>query len=145
MNAYIQSSLEKKEGKSSTVSSLKAVVSFLYCLQIILFSVLGTLMGVIVDDTLDVTGSMKWTAGVQFTVIAGLSLLGSLIPKGAFAINPKAIGLSLDKQESVDEEIERAQDEETYKTEVDDAALRNSMGSPVILDLDTIPRAMPRT
>lgn len=142
MNAYIQSSLEKREAHSSGVSSLKAVVSFLYCFQIVVFSVAGTLMGVIVDRSNDFEQSMKVTAGVQFTVIAGMSLVATFVPKGAFAINPKAIGISLEMEQKQDEENQGAAQDEDGDKEED---LRRSIGSPVMLDLDTIPRAMPAT
>ena len=159
LNAYVQSSLEQCEEHKSGISSLKAVISFLYCFQIVLFAVLGTLLGRMVDESVDLHDTFVWAAGVQFTIISVLSISASFIPKGSWALNPKVIGIGVDIQQEQDEgiqssekrdaetagEADRRQNSGNVKRErqsVEDDRKR-SMRSPVLLELDTIPRAMP--
>lgn len=122
------------------------MVSFLYCFQITLYAGLGTLMGQLVDGSGDIQGTLWWTCGVQFTIISVMSLLSTLVPKGAFALNPKVIGVALDMQQEQKErgdveqgevEVEKGAPEDVEET------WRRSMGSPILLQIDTIPRAMP--
>lgn len=135
LNAYVQSSLEKSE-ENKGVSSLKAVVSFLYCFQIVLYAGLGTLMGDMVDGSGDIQSTLWWVCGVQFTVISVMNFASTFVPKGACKLNPKVIGIALEQQQ--DEEKGKGKDSPDA-----DEVWRRSIGSPVILEADTMPRAMP--
>ncbi|KAG7095681.1 hypothetical protein E1B28_006396 [Marasmius oreades] len=99
--AYIQATLAKIESKDSSVSSLGAVMAFLYVLYIIVYAVLSTVLGNWVDKRLAgaSTGSalaverardaLKYIGGVQFTILCIVVITSTFIPKGSFAFNPK--------------------------------------------------------
>ncbi|BGP40563.1 hypothetical protein JCM10449v2_004525 [Rhodotorula kratochvilovae] len=93
--AYIQSSLSDLRFHQTDVSGPRRILS----------SVLG---GVIDDDFVangNITTSLRQVGGVQFSVGCGVILAASLIPRGAFALNPKVLnGAPLQGQEGAEEE-----------------------------------------
>lgn len=150
MNAYVQASLEHRDAHKTGISSLKAVVSFMYFFQVVAYSVLGTTIGKLADGTNDFQGTLMYTCGVQFTIVGGMSFLATFVPRGSWAINPKAIGMSLDVQrEELEAEARKAergeQGEQGDEEEFSEDDPRRSFSSPVILALDTIPRTLPST
>lgn len=114
--AYIQSTLDKVESRDPDVSSLGAVMSFLYVLYIILYSVISSTLGRFVDSRLrGLTGAateqpardvLRMVAGVHFTVLAAVIISSTFIPKGSFSLNPKAIDVI---PGAVDEETDGVQ------------------------------------
>ncbi|KAJ7281053.1 major facilitator superfamily domain-containing protein [Mycena rebaudengoi] len=100
--AYIQSTLAKIESKDPDVSTLGAVMAFLYVTYIVLYAVLSAVLGNWVDAYLKknkpIVGTvaaareaLKYVGGVQFTVIAVVVLASTLVPRGSWALNPKII------------------------------------------------------
>ncbi|KAF2170982.1 hypothetical protein M409DRAFT_18954 [Zasmidium cellare ATCC 36951] len=101
--AYIQASLARIESKTKDVSALGAVMSFLYCTYIVIYAICNPLLGRYVDGVYERSGDTDIhpaifnIAGVQFTVLCGVMLLATLVPKGAISFNPPALyGESLD-------------------------------------------------
>lgn len=119
--AYIQASLARIESKTKDVSALGAVMSFLYCTYIVIYAICNPLLGRYVDGVYERSGETDIhpaifnVAGVQFTVLCGIMLLATLVPKvscdqpwnvfsctdhlsqGAISFNPPALyGESLD-------------------------------------------------
>ncbi|KAF9877535.1 hypothetical protein CkaCkLH20_05235 [Colletotrichum karsti] len=90
--AYIQASLARLESKEQRVSPLGAVMAFLYSFYIVSYAVANTFLGRYVDRIYnsgrDVRDALFNTAGVQFTVICGIVLLSTFIPKGSRTFNP---------------------------------------------------------
>ncbi len=99
------------------ISALGSVMAFLYSTYIVLNAVLSTVLGKVMDNDFaknnNILWSLKTVGGVQFSVCCVIILLATFVPKGAFALNPKAIGdVSLQgSNESVDEEssVERVE------------------------------------
>jgi hypothetical protein len=94
--AYIQSSLSESRFQHKRVSSLGAVMAFLYSTYIVLNAVFSSVLGNVIDrdfkKTKNILYSLKTVGGAHFTVACGVIFLSTFIPKGAFAFNPKAIG-----------------------------------------------------
>ncbi|KIM33235.1 hypothetical protein M408DRAFT_61521 [Serendipita vermifera MAFF 305830] len=89
--AYIQSSLARVESKTTGVSALGAVMSFLYVLYIVIYAILSPTLGKYVDSTIASSGvhaALYNIGGVHFTVLSAIILLATLIPKGALSLNP---------------------------------------------------------
>lgn len=95
--AYIQASLSRVEGKSVHVSSLGAVMAFLYSTYIVIYAITSPLLGSYLDSVYNNSGGinggsiregLKMTVGVQFTIIGVLVLVATMIPKGALELNP---------------------------------------------------------
>lgn len=115
--AYIQAAVGKLESRDREVSALGAVMAFLYSFYIVTYAIVGTLLGRYLDGVYNATGGsagggridggLVYTAGVQFTVIAGLVMASTFVPKGALAFNPKMLeGDGLEGTERRSEESE---------------------------------------
>ncbi|KAF9921048.1 hypothetical protein FBU30_008967 [Linnemannia zychae] len=94
--AYIQSALSKMEKPDEKVSPLGAVMAFLYSFYIILYAVLGPLLGKHIDyvkssNAGDIRPALRNVGGIMYTVVCVVLLLATFIPKGSFAINPDLI------------------------------------------------------
>lgn len=92
LNAHIQSSLSAPELKDKDVSSLSAVMSFLYSTYIILYAILNPVLGRYIDQVYNaqqtIRPAMIYTVGVQITVISVIVFLSTFIPKSSFKLNP---------------------------------------------------------
>lgn len=113
--AYIQAALARKEDEAEDVSSLGAVMSFLYSTYIVIYAICNPLLGRYADavyarneDTGGrVNGAIRNLAGVQFTIIAVVVIGSSFVPRGAFAFNPKDLyGESLDRDLNLNSPVE---------------------------------------
>jgi len=95
--AYIQSALTAGDyaSKYTDVSALGAVMAFLYSSYIVFNAVLSSVLGKVIDRDFtahkNILSSLRRVGGIQFSVCSGIILLATFVPKGAFAINPKAI------------------------------------------------------
>lgn len=98
--AYIQSSLSDKDFGHKGISALGAVMAFLYSSYIVIYAILNPVLGKIFDRDFAKTGNIHsaliHTGGIQFSVCSGIILLATLVPKGAFAFNPKILGKALE-------------------------------------------------
>lgn len=76
-------------------SPLGSVMSFLYSAYIVFNAVLSSVLGKVIDKdfvrTKTITASLRQVGGIHFSVCCGIILLATLIPRGAFAINPKRL------------------------------------------------------
>ncbi|KAG4435368.1 hypothetical protein IFR05_009154 [Cadophora sp. M221] len=114
--AYVQSQLQGEEERSRRkydgISPLSAVMSCLYSTYIVLYAIMSPLLGSYIDDVYkrrnDVHEAVKYVAGVQFSVIAGVILVVTFVPKGSFAFNPKKLNgdIMVDGEETQDEKQE---------------------------------------
>jgi hypothetical protein len=120
--AYIQSSLSDKDFGHKGVSALGAVMAFLYSSYIILYAILGPLLGKVVDKDFERNGNIYKAlvriAGIQFSVGSAIILLSTFIPKGAFALNPKVLGTPLEGE--TDTSSTAGSDETEEKKHIDD-------------------------
>jgi MFS family permease len=94
--AYIQALLQRKEGEHKDVSPLGAVMAFLYSTYIVVYAIMSPMMGRYIDrvsaaNNSDIHSGIFNVGGVQFTILMGIVLFASFIPKGAFAFNPKML------------------------------------------------------
>ncbi|KAG0241532.1 hypothetical protein BGW41_005841 [Actinomortierella wolfii] len=92
--AYIQSALAKRERPDDKVSPLGAVMAFLYAFYIVLYAVLSSILGKVVDrfkERGEMREAFKYVGGVMYTVVAVILIIATLIPKGAWALNPSII------------------------------------------------------
>ncbi|KAH7039213.1 major facilitator superfamily domain-containing protein [Linnemannia elongata] len=94
--AYIQSALSKMENPNDKVSPLGAVMAFLYSFYIILYAVLGPVLGGVVDyyfnnNNKDIHPALLRVGGIMYSVVCVILLLATFIPKGSFALNPNLI------------------------------------------------------
>lgn len=115
--AYIQASLARIESQNKNVSALGAVMAFLYSFYITTYAVAGTLLGRYLDGVYNRTGGTEgggdvrtgllFTAGVQMTVISGLVLASTFVPRGALAFNPKMISDETLEDEHIEIEEQR--------------------------------------
>jgi hypothetical protein len=87
------------ESTDKDVSALGAVMAFLYVTYIVLYAVLSTVLGNWVDKYLkqghSARDALKYVGGVQFTVLCVIMLASTLVPRGAFAFNPKVIDANI--------------------------------------------------
>jgi len=94
--AYIQASLSDHDYGHSGVSALGAVMAFLYSSYIVMNAILSSTLGKVIDKDFtknaNIYKSLQQVAGIQFSVASVLILCATLIPIGAFALNPKVIG-----------------------------------------------------
>jgi MFS family permease len=92
LNAYIQSSLGKRELKNKDVSSLSSVMAFLYCSYIAIYAILNPLLGKYIDSVYDKNQTIRpaliYTVGVQMTIVSIIIFASTFIPKGSFKLNP---------------------------------------------------------
>lgn len=103
--AYIQSAITAGgySSKYTDVSALGAVMSFLYSSYIVMNAVFSSVLGAVVDKEFTAEGniytSLQMVGGVHFTVCSVIIFLATFIPKGSFALNPKAIDGIRNEQE----------------------------------------------
>lgn len=78
------------------VSALGAVMAFLYTSYIVMNSILSTVLGKVIDKDFTKNGniyhSLQTVGGIHFSVACAIIIVSTFIPKGAFALNPKALG-----------------------------------------------------
>jgi hypothetical protein len=91
--AHIQGNLGKHENANKHCTPLHAVFSFLYIFNLIVYFVVNVFMGRIRDEYkrngYDMYNLFFWIAGVVLSVSAVVIFLGSMIPTGSLALNPK--------------------------------------------------------
>ncbi|KAK4050849.1 hypothetical protein OIV83_003271 [Microbotryomycetes sp. JL201] len=104
--AYIQSSLNNSSDiRPKDISALGATMAFLYSSYIVINAVMSTLMGRVIDRDLKANGNiynaLTQVGGIQFSVGCAIILLASLVPSGAFSLNPKMLNsMPLEGQEA---------------------------------------------
>ncbi|KAG0325540.1 hypothetical protein BGZ99_000524 [Dissophora globulifera] len=94
LSAYIQSALAKIERPDDKVSPLGAVMAFLYAFYIVVYAVLGVVLGRVIDAANakgDIHPALINVAGVMYSVVCVVLLLATFIPKNSFALNPDII------------------------------------------------------
>ena len=78
------------------ISPLGAVMSFLYSSYIIINAVLSSVLGSIIDADFtanrNIYSALTKICGIQFSVCAGIIMISTFIPRGAFAFNPREKG-----------------------------------------------------
>ena len=79
-------------------------MAFLYASHIILNAVLSTVLGRVIDR--DVVAALRQTGGVQFSVGCVIILAASLVPRGAWSVNPRVLGSTDRPQPEVVDVIE---------------------------------------
>ncbi|KAL4805597.1 hypothetical protein BDV18DRAFT_21842 [Aspergillus unguis] len=98
--AYIQASLARVESKTSNVSSLGAVMAFLYSTYIVLYAITSPLLGSYIDHIYGETGgtehgnifeAIRNVGSVQFSVVAVLVLAATFVPRGSMSLNPQML------------------------------------------------------
>ncbi|EPS44772.1 hypothetical protein H072_1209 [Dactylellina haptotyla CBS 200.50] len=103
--AYIQASLARLEAQENSISPLGAVMGFLYSSYIIIYAIVSPLVGKYIDKVYEqhdeqIQSGIFYVAGVHFSVLSGIMLLATFIPRGAFSINPKLLDdMELDTDE----------------------------------------------
>ncbi|KAJ2913945.1 hypothetical protein MD484_g6459, partial [Candolleomyces efflorescens] len=96
--AYIQSVLSESTYRNERVSSLGAVMAFLYTTYIVLYAVLSVGLAYVIDQdwqddkTMNIVQSLKTVGGVQFTICCAIIFASTFIPEGSRSLNPKALG-----------------------------------------------------
>ena len=112
--AFIQASLARMESQDREVSALGAVMAFLFSAYIIIYAVLGSLLGRYIDSVFkkdkNIYRALVNVGGIQFTVLSVIVLVATFIPKGGFSLNPDIIN---------DAELEGEVDEERNVDELD--------------------------
>ena len=83
-------------------------MAFLFSSYVVLNAVLSSVLGGVIDDDFvangSITTSLRQVGGVQFSVGCAVILAASLIPRGAFALNPRVLnGAPLQGQEGAAE------------------------------------------
>lgn len=94
--AYIQASLARIESKSKNVSALGAVMAFLYSSYIVTYAIASVSLGTYIDRVSDkndgkIQSAIRNVGAIQFTLVAGLVMISTFIPKGALSFNPKLL------------------------------------------------------
>jgi hypothetical protein len=99
--AYIQASLARVESKTRNVSSLGAVMAFLYSTYIVLYAITSPILGSYIDHIYEKTGgpegggnifeAIRNVGSVQFTIVAVLVLIATFMPRRSFSLNPKVL------------------------------------------------------
>ena len=72
------------------ISLFGAITSFLYCCYLIVFIILSIVLGRFIDSV-NIRKSILDVGGIQFSVIAAILLLNTLIPRGALSLNPRRL------------------------------------------------------
>lgn len=83
-------------------------MAFLYVTYIVLYAVLGTVLGRVIDAAAgkgDIHPALKDVGGVMYTVVAFILMAATFIPKGAFALNPEIIDNVEIREDEVDGEL----------------------------------------
>ncbi|CAG7855231.1 SubName: Full=Uncharacterized protein {ECO:0000313/EMBL:CCA73644.1} [Serendipita indica DSM 11827] len=110
--AFIQSSLQRLESTDSQVSALGSVMAFLYSSYIIMYAILGSMLGTYIDKVYKEDGNIYRAlvnvGGVHFTVLAGIIMLATLTPRGAWALNPSVIN-DIKREDSDEGDLEEQQ------------------------------------
>ena len=92
ITAHIQSVLSKPELKNENVSSLGAVMAFLYSSYIIIYAILNPLLGKYIDSVYNsqqtIRPALIYTVGVQITIISIIIAASTFIPRRSFKLNP---------------------------------------------------------
>ncbi|CAF3822684.1 unnamed protein product [Adineta steineri] len=92
LSAHIQSALSKPELKNKDVSSLGAVMAFLYSSYIILYAILNPLLGKYIDSVYNTHQTIRpafiYTVGMQISIISFLVFISTFIPRNSFKLNP---------------------------------------------------------
>lgn len=88
--AYIQSSVPD-DAPDSRISSLGAVMAFLYSTYIAIFAIMTPALGKYADDSSSdgAHSTIFNLGGVQFSVIAAVLLASTFVPSGSWSLNPK--------------------------------------------------------
>ncbi|KAL3468807.1 hypothetical protein BJX99DRAFT_101219 [Aspergillus californicus] len=99
--AYIQASLARVESKTTNVSSLGAVMAFLYSTYIVVYAIASPILGSYIDHVYTKTGgsegegnifeAIRNVGSVQFTVVALLVLIATFVPRRSMSLNPKML------------------------------------------------------
>ena len=111
------------ESRTNNVSALGAVMAFLYSTYIVIYAITSPLLGRYIDKVSkrnngNISEAFQNIAGVQFTIIAVLILVATLIPKGALSFNPDTLyGERLDKE--LDAQSSDNGDEDQKQTELE--------------------------
>jgi len=91
---FIQT-LSAKEKVQDEISVLGAVMSFLYASYIVIYNILSIVLGRYIDTVFAEDGRIKrallTVGGIQFGAISIFLLLNTLIPRGAFHLNPNML------------------------------------------------------
>lgn len=106
--AYIQSALAAIERPDDKVSPLGAVMAFLYSFYIVLYAVLASVLGDVIDaadNKGDIRPALMNVGGVMYTVVAAVLIAATFIPKGSFALNPDIIDNIEIRDDDVDGEL----------------------------------------
>ncbi|KAG0333834.1 hypothetical protein BG000_008848 [Podila horticola] len=123
--AYIQSALAAIERPEDKVSPLGAVMAFLYCFYIILYAILGPVLGSAIDaahNKGDIRPALVNVGGVMYTIVAVVLFASTFIPKGSFALNPEIIDNVEIRDDDVDGELAAYTDEyKGHKSQVAEA------------------------
>ncbi|KAK4050723.1 hypothetical protein OIO90_004945 [Microbotryomycetes sp. JL221] len=103
--AYIQSSLKTSSDiKLKDISALSATMSFLYSSYIVINAILSTLLGRVVDRIYvrdgNIHAALQQVGGIQLSTGCAVILLASLIPVGAFSLNPKVLNKQIPETQS---------------------------------------------
>ncbi|KAG0044422.1 hypothetical protein BGZ83_010351 [Gryganskiella cystojenkinii] len=117
--AYIQSALARLERPDDKVSPLGAVMAFLYVTYIVLYAVLGTVLGHVIDaanNKGDIRPALVNVAGVMYSVVCVVLIAATFIPKGSFALNPDIINDVEIRDEDVDEDASYKNEFQEVKT-----------------------------
>ncbi|KAK6529456.1 hypothetical protein TWF281_008629 [Arthrobotrys megalospora] len=109
--AYIQASLARLEAEENSISPLGAVMGFLYSSYIVIYAIVSPLVGRYIDRVSEandeqIQSGIFYIAGVHFSILSGIMLLATFIPRGSFAFNPKLL-----------DEVELNHDEESSGAE----------------------------
>ncbi|KAG0015943.1 hypothetical protein BGZ81_011466 [Podila clonocystis] len=108
LSAYIQSALASIERPDDKISPLGAVMAFLYVTYIVLYAVLGVVLGSAIDAANskgDIHPALRDVGGVMYSVVAVILMLSTFIPKGAFALNPDIIDNVEIRDDDVDADL----------------------------------------
>lgn len=120
--AYIQSSMARVESRTTGVSALGAVMSFLYVTYITIYAILSPTLGTYIDSQIaqtNVWDAFYNVAGIQFTVLSVIILLATLIPKGAIGLNPALLDNEVLDQDLVEDGLGPAHGEKVVYGEGD--------------------------
>ncbi|KAL7416275.1 hypothetical protein BDY24DRAFT_412485 [Mrakia frigida] len=121
LNQAMQASLARMESQDREVSALGSVMAFLFSSYIILYAILGSVLGSYIDKVYNRDGNiydaLVYVGG--FTVLCVIILAATLVPKGAFAFNPHLINnaelegeIETDDENGVQKDHQRPSDED---------------------------------
>ena len=108
LTAYVQQSLTHSDtsGEDNEVSSLGSMMAFLYSSYIVIYTVTAKLLGDYIDRVVtrgdSVQDALVHVAGAHFTVLSGIILISTFVPRGAFAFNPQMVDILEQRLNSTD-------------------------------------------